>query len=190
MIEAGRGIQPLLESSLDLYRELIEREGLRLRVAADEGCCSPTGRRTRWTPTRRPTGCLANRSTARRSGTTATPLLELEPALKPGLAGGWYYHDDAHLRPDKLMRSWREVLEAGGVTIRENCGFRGFRRQHGHAVAAVTEQEELAADAFVVATGAWTPMLNDRARLQGADPAGQGLQPDHAPARRSAPASR
>ena len=37
-------------------------------------------------------------------------VLELEPALKPGLAGGWYYHDDAHLRPDKLMRSWREVL--------------------------------------------------------------------------------
>ena len=84
-------------------------------------------------------------------------VLELEPALKPGLAGGWYYHDDAHLRPDRLMRSWREVLAAGGVTIRENCGFRGFRRQNGHAVAAVTDQEGLAADAFVVATGAWTP---------------------------------
>ena len=28
MIDAGRGIQPLLESSLRLYRELIEREGL------------------------------------------------------------------------------------------------------------------------------------------------------------------
>ena len=53
-------------------------------------------------------------------------MLELEPALKPGLAGGWYYHDDAHLRPDRLMRSWREVLAAGGVTIHENCGFRGF----------------------------------------------------------------
>ncbi len=28
MMDAGRAIQPLLESSLDLYRELIEREGL------------------------------------------------------------------------------------------------------------------------------------------------------------------
>ena len=60
------------------------------------------------------------------------------------------------------MRSWRKVLEAGGVAIRENCGFRGFRRQNGQAVAADTEQEGLAADAFVVATGAWTPLLNDQ----------------------------
>ena len=36
-------------------------------------------------------------------------LVALEPALKPGLAGGWYYDDDAHLRPDKLMTSWRQV---------------------------------------------------------------------------------
>ncbi len=58
------------------------------------------------------------------------------------------------------MRSWREVLTVGGVTIHENRGFRGFRRDNRHAVAALTEQEEFAADAFVVATGAWTPMLN------------------------------
>ena len=53
-------------------------------------------------------------------------LVALEPALKPGLAGGWYYDDDAHLRPDKLMSAWRHVLEAGGVTTRANCGFLGF----------------------------------------------------------------
>ena len=29
----------------------------------------------------------------------AHALVELEPALKPGLAGGWYYDHDAHLRP-------------------------------------------------------------------------------------------
>ena len=43
MMEAGRGIQPLLESSLDLYRELIEREGLRVRVAAERDPVSSTG---------------------------------------------------------------------------------------------------------------------------------------------------
>ena len=72
--------------------------------------------------------------TARPGGYDGDALVELEPALKPGLAGGWYYHDDAHLRPDKLMRPWRRVLEAGGVTIRENCAFQGFRRRDGRAV--------------------------------------------------------
>ncbi len=32
MIEAGRGIQPLLLSSLDLYRELVAQRVARLRV--------------------------------------------------------------------------------------------------------------------------------------------------------------
>ena len=45
----------------------------------------------------------------------------LEPALKPGLAGGWHYEGDAHLRPDRLMASWRRVLERRGVEIREDC---------------------------------------------------------------------
>ena len=53
-------------------------------------------------------------------------LTELEPALRTGLAGGWFYHDDAHLRPDKLMQAWRRVIEAGGVTVRENCGCKAF----------------------------------------------------------------
>src|SRR5205085_3377053 len=34
--------------------------------------------------------------------------------------------------------------------------------QDGKAVAADTELEPLAADLFVVATGAWTPLLNDQ----------------------------
>ena len=55
-----------------------------------------------------------------------TALAGLEPALRPGLAGAWHYEADAHLRPDKLMKTWRQVLEAGGVTTRAHCGFRGF----------------------------------------------------------------
>jgi D-amino-acid dehydrogenase len=34
-------------------------------------------------------------------------LQQLEPALKEGLAGGWHYQCDAHLRPDILLTDWR-----------------------------------------------------------------------------------
>ena len=49
----------------------------------------------------------------------AAELLAMEPALKPGLAGGWYYEHDAHLRPDVLLQSWRTRLEQRGVTVLE-----------------------------------------------------------------------
>lgn len=83
----------------------------------------------------------------------------LEPALKPKLAGGWYYEHDAQLRPDKLMSSWQQVLQSKGVAIREQCEVTGFRREGGKARAIVTQAGEQAADAFVVAAGALTPLL-------------------------------
>lgn len=94
-------------------------------------------------------------------------VTELEPALKPGLAGGWHFPGDAHLRPDKLMSSWKKLLESRGVDIRERHEFLGFTtgRQvasngHSAVTGAKTSQGEIEADAFVVATGAWTPLLN------------------------------
>jgi D-amino-acid dehydrogenase len=86
-------------------------------------------------------------------------LQELEPALKPGLAGGWLYRSDAHLRPDKLMASWRRVLEMNQVTLVENCQAEGFVRHNGQARAIRTPLGDISASAFVVATGAWTPLL-------------------------------
>src|SRR5262249_14112677 len=86
-------------------------------------------------------------------------LVDLEPALKPGLAGGWLYPADAHLRPDKLLASWRRLLEARGVEVRERCEVKGFARQTGRARALLTEQGEMPAEVFVIATGAWTPFL-------------------------------
>jgi len=87
-------------------------------------------------------------------------VCELEPTLKPGLAGGFHYPGDAHLRPDKLMASWRGVLEGHGVVIHDQCDVQGFQRDGGSASHVVTPQGPLAADAFVVAAGALTPCLN------------------------------
>jgi D-amino-acid dehydrogenase len=89
----------------------------------------------------------------------ADALAALEPALKPGLAGGWLYENDAHLRPDRLMDEWRRVLTNMGVTIRENCRVRDIVHGGGKATAVRTEGGDLKADAFVLATGALTPRL-------------------------------
>jgi D-amino-acid dehydrogenase len=160
MIEAGRGIQPLLLSSMALYQDLIEREsldcefetrGLLFAYRSKEGM-------QEYAATNRLMD-EAFHCPARQYDGDA--LVDLEPALRPGLAGGWFYHDDAHLRPDKLMQAWRRVLKAGGATIRENCAFQGFQCRNGRALAAETAEGELSAEDFVVAAGAWTPLLNE-----------------------------
>ncbi len=86
-------------------------------------------------------------------------VVHLEPALKPGLAGGWYYPGEAHLRPDKLLASCRSLLQSRGVTIRAQCGFQGLDREGNRARGVVTAKGTMPAEAIVIATGAWTPLL-------------------------------
>ncbi len=87
----------------------------------------------------------------------------IEPALLPGLGGGWLYDCDAHLRSDKLMPELRRILEQQGVTILEGHEFQEFDETSGRVQTATLQSDKksfkIGADAFVVATGAWTPLL-------------------------------
>ncbi len=159
MMQAGRAIQPLLESSLRLYEEIIESEDLEcewekrgLLFAYQSPAMMDAYEGTN--------RLLADSFHCPAKRYNGEEIVELEPSLNPGLAGGWYYDDDAHLRPDKLMNSWRQALESSGVDFREQCLFEGLRTRDGRCEAVATDREEFPADAFVVATGAWTPLLN------------------------------
>ena len=159
MLKAGRAIQALLTSSRALYDELMRAEaldcewetrGLLFVFLTEAGM-------KHYEPTVKLQQELFGLAAQRYD---SAGLVEFEPALKPGLAGGWHYPSDAHLRPDRLLSAWRRVLEARGVAIREHCEVKGFTSDAGRARAAVTARGELPAEAFVVATGAWTPFLN------------------------------
>lgn len=159
MLESGHGIRPLLTSSRALYDDLVrsgldcewQTRGLLFVFQSKAGMEHYAA-----------TDDLLHKE----FGAAARPfhgdeVRELEPALKPGLGGGWHYEGDAHLRPDRLMRSWRRLLESRGVAIRENCSVAGFVRECSHAGAVRTSLGEIRADAFVLAAGACTPFLND-----------------------------
>ncbi|QDU30609.1 D-amino acid dehydrogenase small subunit [Anatilimnocola aggregata] len=159
MLAAGHAIQSLLTSSRNLYDELLQS------TLAD----------VEWEPLgllfvfRSQSGLKHYEETDKLLrgefdlGATRydeQSLLQLEPALKPGSAGAWHYETDGHLRPDKLMRAWRAVLERGGVEIREHCELRDLITDRRQAKRLSTSQGELAADQVVIATGAWTPQLH------------------------------
>ena len=67
-------------------------------------------------------------------------LEKLEPALKPGLAGGWHYPGDAHLRPDKLLSLWRLLLESRGMVVHEQHEFKQLERDGDHWTVHTSKQ--------------------------------------------------
>lgn len=98
-------------------------------------------------------------------GVGATPyagnqLVELEPAIKPGFGGGWHYEGDCHMRPDKLLSQLREKMERRGVEFVEHFSVDRFVLENGNARTILGDGNSLEADHFVVATGAMTPFLN------------------------------
>ncbi|MEX0791487.1 MAG: FAD-dependent oxidoreductase [Pirellulaceae bacterium] len=149
----------LLSTSRQLYEDLIEREQLACEfekrglmfVYLDHHHFDAFQSTNEWL--------------TREFGVTAVPyaqgdLQALEPALKPEVAGAWHYTGDAHLRPDRLMSSWRQVIERMGVKIIENQQVTQFRGEGGKLRSVSTKDNQYEADQFIIATGAWTPMLN------------------------------
>jgi D-amino-acid dehydrogenase len=160
LIAAGQGIQPLLLSSQTLYLELIQTEALDCEFET-RGMLFAYRAEREMEAYRATDRLMSEAFDCPAQRLDGAELVALEPALRSGLAGGWYYHHDSHLRPDKLMKAWRRRLETQGLTIRENCTFLGFQTRDARALSAGTSGGELPGDLFVVATGAWTPLLKD-----------------------------
>lgn len=159
MLESGRGIQALLTSSRALYDDLMREEPFDcewqargvLFVLQSHHAMEHFAESARLL--RESFGLAGTRY-------DGDALQELEPALKPGLAGGWHYATDAHLRPDRLMAGWHTILTQRGVTIVEIGDVTGFIAENGRARAVQTSQGDMPASGVVVATGAWTPLLS------------------------------
>src|SRR5262249_52099834 len=137
MLAAGRGIQALLDSSLKLYHALVAAEPLDCEWET-RGLLFVFQTPAEMAAYARTDQLMRDAFRVSAVGEDGDAVVRLEPALKPGLAGGWFYEHDAHLRPDKLMASWRRLLESRGVIVRERCAVIGFRRAGGRASAVVT----------------------------------------------------
>ncbi len=159
MLAAGQSRAELLLSSMALYQELMESELTdcewetvgSLYVYQNEEALAKYAKTDQLLREEFDVG-------ARQLG--SDELQAMEPSLKPGLAGAWFYEQDAHLRPDRLMSAWRRCLTDLGVEIVDHCEVTGFAREAGRAVAVETSTGPIAAETFLVAVGAWTPWLN------------------------------
>ena len=83
-------------------------------------------------------------------------LPDFEPALRDDLAGGYYYEDDSHLRPDKLNATWSRRLTESGVAFVEDCRVESVHIRGGQVSGLRTSKGPMQADRYVFATGAWS----------------------------------
>lgn len=161
MIQAAHAIQAMLTSAMREYEQLVhedqiecewQKKGLLfayLHQSAFE----------EYAKTDRLLSEVFNEPARRLS---AEEAVQLEPSLKPNIAGGWLYEHDAHLRPDRLIASMRAQMEAAGgqfVEGQELVGFAGTQRRMDRVRLT---KDEIQAEIAVVATGAWAPFLNEQ----------------------------
>lgn len=159
MLAAGRAIQAILNSSRSLFDDLIQSEGIDCEWES-KGLLFVFQSKAAFDHYAHTDELLRGQFGMGAKQFDGDALAALEPALKPGQAGGYLYEGDAHLRPDRLMSELRRVLASLGVEFREDCEASGFTRQNGTATAVRTTTGEVVADRFVVAAGAWTPLLD------------------------------
>lgn len=87
-----------------------------------------------------------------------TELLELEPALARGLAGGVYARDELHVHPGQLNDALLRDAIAKGVLVRDAV-VDSVVPATGGRWTVVTSQERLEADKVVIAAGYWSRQL-------------------------------
>lgn len=159
MLESGAGIHPLLVSSMSLYEQIVETESLDCEWQK-RGLLFVYRTRKAFEAYRETNDLMAEHFDEGARPLDGDELADFEPALKPGLAGAWFYEHDAHLRPDKLVDAWCENLRSKGVSFVENREIERFDRADGRCTGVAAGGVVMTADEYVVATGALTPKLS------------------------------
>lgn len=162
MMTAGRACHPLLQSSATLYQEVFEQQNMQVEWRTD-GLLFVFRDQHEFDDYAQTDAWLRQHFDMPAEALAGSALTDFEPALKPGLAGAWLYRCDSHLRPSRLMSELRRIITQAGVTVCEQTEMTGFTQSASGdaAIAVLTNGETIAADEFVVATGAWTPLLKE-----------------------------
>lgn len=100
----------------------------------------------------------------------AERLIDREPALRALAAGSdlraaWWLPGEAQLRPPRHLRGLAAAAVKAGVDLRENIRARRLVVEEARVVGLETDDGIVAADAVVLAGGAWGSEINADARV-------------------------
>lgn len=158
--------------SLALYQEIAATEGLEFGLQR-------RGLLSVFRTDRGRSGCAHEARLAEEIGLEARlvnrdELQALEPGVRWKAAGALFYPGDAHLVPARFVRGLADLLVAKGVRIHTGVPVTGFETQGERVTAVRTPGGALAADQFVLASGAWSPSLLRGLRIRMLQQPGKG----------------
>jgi D-amino-acid dehydrogenase len=167
-----RLLMQLNELSLALYGELAATEGLEFGLQRH-------GLLSVFRTERGRAGCAHEAELAHEIGIEARlvdqeELQRLEPNLRWKATGALFYPGDAHLVPARFVRALADFLVARGVPIHTGVPVTGFETQGERVTALQTASGALAADEFVLASGAWSASLLRGLRIRLLQQPGKG----------------
>ncbi|MEZ5951903.1 MAG: FAD-dependent oxidoreductase [Planctomycetaceae bacterium] len=166
MLAIGHARHAILDSARELYQQIIEEHALDCNFQA-KGCLFVYADEAAFVEQAVQIDLMRKEYGVEFSSLVGPELESFEPALIPGSAyGAYFYPQDAHVRPDRLINSWVRVLRELGVEIREDCRFEHFLAEGNTVRGLQTSQGVLDADTVVVAMGALTPFLNQQLGFQ------------------------
>ncbi|MFQ5603692.1 MAG: NAD(P)/FAD-dependent oxidoreductase [bacterium] len=94
------------------------------------------------------------------------------------VAGGIYFHQDAHINPEVLLNNLGEFLKKNGVQIHTQTGVQGWEKGRRRISNVLTDKGAFSADEFVLAGGAWSPAIVRDLSLKLSLQAGKGYSVD------------
>ncbi len=102
-------------------------------------------------------------------------LHQLEPEVKPNVAGAVYYPGDAHLYPNALVPKLKELLVKKGVEFLYNTEVTGFDSENGNIKSISTQTDKsITVDELIIATGSWSQLLTKQLNINLPMQAGKG----------------
>ncbi len=84
---------------------------------------------------------------------------ELDSGIRMDIAGGVFYPLDSHLSPPRLMAELLRLTQGVGVRLEWSTEVTGWRTSARRVDAVQTSRGDIAADAFVLAGGSWSPHI-------------------------------
>lgn len=156
---SARARNEFLQSSIFLYRELIEKEKMSVEWQ-DKGLLFVHTKEESFHHLGKLNELMTREFSLSAKPYDSKAVVNLEPALLDTVVGGWHYEGDAHLRPDLLMSELKRVLLSKGVKILEETVVTQFNCDPTHVKAVKTNQGEIECDMIVLATGALAPKLS------------------------------
>jgi D-amino-acid dehydrogenase len=165
MLQAAHAQHALLQSSKRLFDELRTFDGFDCEWQ-DEGLLFVYNSRREFEAYAKTEELIREHFGVSATRIEGEDLSRFEPALKDNLGGAWHYGGDSHLRPDKLMTSWRRLLAASDVEIIEHASVKSIDADHRTVCSLNTSRGEMTADAYVLASGALAPQLARQLRCR------------------------